>query len=478
MKLRLFWGICFSLSLLTNPCLARAEFTKEQARDALHRAVRFFREKASASGSYVYRLSADLQKREGEGKVGPHTGWIENPGTPAVGMAYLNAYQLTGDPLLLEAALETGMALVNTQLMSGGWDNGIYFAPEDRARMAYRVDGHKSVGRLSNTTTFDDDKSQLSLRFLMQLDRVLEFRNETIHEAVVYAQNAFLKAQYPNGAWPQRYNQFPDPDKFPIKKASFPDEWPRTFPGVNYAGFYTINDSTISDVIATMLDAWHVTGDERFLEAAQRGGEFFILAQLPDPQPGWAQQYNFDMHPVWARKFEPPAVTGGESQQVMRMLLRLYQETGEERYLEPIPRALAYYRRSLLPDGRLARFYELKTNRPLYFTKDYQLTHSSDDMPTHYSFIVGSRLDTIERDYQRLRERRRPWSPSFIPSKPKLTEDLRQQAEKVAAALDDRGAWVEAGRLRYHGEDDTRRIIASQTFMDNLDILARFLAAE
>ena len=48
----------------------------------------------------------------------------------------------------------------------------------------------------------------------------------------------------------------------------------------------------------------------------------------------------------------------------------------------------------------------------------------------------------------------------------------------VIDALDDRGAWVEDGRLRYHGEDDdTRRVISSQSFVDNLKTLARFIAA-
>ena len=39
------------------------------------------------------------------------------PGTPAVGLAYLEAWHLTGDPVLLEAAVETGM--VSCQLPAG-----------------------------------------------------------------------------------------------------------------------------------------------------------------------------------------------------------------------------------------------------------------------------------------------------------------------------------------------------------------------
>ncbi len=104
-------------------------------------------------------------------------------------------------------------------------------------------------------------------------------------------------------------------------------DWPRVFPGDNYSGFYTLNDNTMSDMIVTMLDAWDIYGDKRYLDAAIRGGEFFLRAQLPEPQPGWAQQYDQQMHPAWARKFEPPAVSGGESQGVMNTLILLYRRT-------------------------------------------------------------------------------------------------------------------------------------------------------
>ncbi len=232
-------------------------------------------------------------------------------------------------------------------------------------------------------------------------------------------------------------------------------------------------------MIETMFTAYDIYHDGRFLESARLGGEFFLLAQMPDPQPGWAQQYNRDMHPAWARRFEPPSISGGESQGVMMTLMRLYDRTGDERFMEPIPRALAYYRASLRPDGRLARFYELETNRPLYFTKDYQLTYSDADMPTHYAFIVDSRLDSISEEYQRLRERRPSRGTSAIePSTPVLSDSLVRRTRSVIDALDERGAWVEEGRLRYHGEDDeTRRIIRSRTFVDHMEILTRFIAA-
>jgi hypothetical protein len=468
------WLLCCS-----TLASAAGDLTRDEAAAALHRAVRFFRSEVATGGGYVYAVSSDFSKREGEEKVGPTTAWIQPPGTPAVGMAYLEAWQLTGDPVVLEAAVETGMALVNCQLESGGWEDKIEFGPEERARCAYRVERHESLNKLRNTTTFDDDKSQSALRFLMRLDEALEFKNAAIHEAALYALDAFIQAQYPNGAWPQRYNEFPNPDDYPVARASIPDEWSRTFPADNYKSYYTLNDGTISDLIDTLLEAHDIYGDARYREAALRGGDFFLLAQLPEPQPGWAQQYDRDMHPAWARKFEPPAVTGGESQGVLQTLLVLYRRTGEAKYLEPLPRALEYYRSCVLDDGRLARFYELKTNKPLYFTKEYELTYSSADMPTHYAFIVGSKLDRIERDYNRLVAGGPDDKPrSRRPSTPKLSSELTKDAAEAVATLDERGAWVTEGRLRNYGDDDeTREIIESSVFIERLQTLARFIAA-
>jgi len=79
-------------------------------------------------------------------------------------------------------------------------------------------------------------------------------------------------------------------------------------------------------------------GQAEYRAAVHKAGVFILLAQMPEPQPAWAQQYDRDMHPSWARKFEPPAVTGGESQGVMRTLLDLYRMTGDKKYLEPLPR--------------------------------------------------------------------------------------------------------------------------------------------
>ena len=469
--------LCLLGSLL--PFSARGadpELTAE-VQAGLSKAVKFFRTQVAVEGGCLWRYRADLERGEGERQAGKRTVWIQPPGTPSVGLAYLEVFRLTGDRAYLDAARETANGLARGQLRSGGWDYLIEFEPDARKRYAYRLDPPRE-GKLRNTTTLDDNTTQESLRCLMQVDQALEFKDPTIHDAAEYALAALLKAQYPNGAWPQRYSEFPDPEKFPVRRASYPESWSREYEGDKYYTHYTLNDNTLADTIDTMLLAADIYNDAKYRQAALRGGEFILLAQLPEPQPAWAQQYDSEMHPAWARKFEPPSVTGGESQGIMQLLLELYRRTGERKFLDPVPRALAYLKKSQLADGRLARFYELKTNRPLYFTRQYELTYDDGDLPTHYGFKVSSKLDRIARDYERLKdadpaELAKPRTPGRI----KMSTGLAREAREVLDAMDDRGVWVEQGELRAYDDDNAREIIDVKTYSQRIVTLARYLSA-
>ncbi|HIJ64790.1 MAG TPA: hypothetical protein HPP77_02480, partial [Candidatus Hydrogenedentes bacterium] len=311
------------------PCgLARSDAAPsvDEAAAALRKAADFYRNEVSTEGGYLWRYSADLARREGEGKTDASTVWVQPPGTPSVGSAFLDVYRLTGDRYYLGMAKDAAHALVKGQLESGGWGYLIRFDPSKRLEHAYRVPPHDPDK--DNTTTLDDNTTQAALRLLMQVDLSLDFKDEVIHEAALYALKKLLDAQYPNGAWPQRFTCSPDPAAYPVKKAAYPESWSRTRVRGDYGAYYTFNDNVISDMVTTMFEAAEVYGDKRYAAAAVKAGEFILLAQMPDPQPAWAQQYDADMHPAWARKFEPPAVTGGESHNVMRTLIYLYHQTG------------------------------------------------------------------------------------------------------------------------------------------------------
>jgi hypothetical protein len=242
------------------------------------------------------------------------------------------------------------------------------------------------------------------------------------------------------------------------------------------------------------------------------------------------------MHPAWARQFEPASVTGGESQGILRMLMVLYRETGDKKYIDAVPRALEWLEKSVYEyKGRptLARFYELKTNRPLYITKGtqiqvrgggaqridgYEVSYTGDSVIRHYA-VTGSAagLPSLRREYERvLRDRSprperlhglSPWSSEGISAAPSAKE-----VQSILSSMDERGAWSQEGTigkadrlimvqpardmvLTINGrtipvkEDDRielfqgtipprTRIIRTSTFAENMMKLVRHVAAE
>jgi PelA/Pel-15E family pectate lyase len=467
--------------------------SRSQTLEALRRAAAFYRNQVSTEGGYHFRYAADLSYGRSEHAEGPTQVTVQRSGTPLVALAYLRAYDATGERLFLEAARAAADALVNGQLCSGGWDYIVEFDPAKRPPYRYRADGACDQGPGRNPTTLDDNVTQAALRVMMRVDHALGFDDESIHAAAQYALDRLLAAQYPNGAWPQRFFEPPEAGQGQPRQASYPESWPRAWPGADYRAYYTLNDNSQADAIDAMLEAARIYGQARYLEAARRGGDFLLLAQMPGPQPAWAQQYNEQMHPAWARLFEPPAVTGGESQSVMRILMTLYRETGDAKYIEPLPRALDYLRRSVLPEDPdpparklhtcppaapcLARFYELRSNRPLYITKGtqvrvpgqptlrpdgYQVSYDDSSTIEHYSmWVSGKWIEETAAELERLRRA----DPAQIRRPDRLNglspwqhhdaqryrigppESLPRRAAEILAAIDTRGAWVQPGTI-------------------------------
>jgi hypothetical protein len=106
--------------------------TPEQAQSALLKAVQFFHTQVSYGGGYLWEYSGDLQLREAEGKVYDSRVWVQPPGTPTIGEAFLEAYEATGAAGCLEAGLDAAYVLVENQLRSGGWDYYVTLDPADK----------------------------------------------------------------------------------------------------------------------------------------------------------------------------------------------------------------------------------------------------------------------------------------------------------------------------------------------------------
>lgn len=439
--------------------------SRADAIQALKQAATFYRTKVASHGGYLYYYSVDLKERWGEGKFTEDTIFVQPPGTPTVGMAYLSAYDATGDKFYLDAAREAAEALVYGQLKSGGWTQAIHFGPAKRVGK-YR----NGKGGNWNVSSLDDGQTPAALQMLIRADRTLNFKQESINEAVSYGLDALLKAQFPNGGFPQIW--IGPVEAKPVLKAKFPDfDWKTEGKVRNYWDYYTLNDDVAGTVAATLIAAHRTYKDDKYKAALEKLGDFLILAQMPAPQPGWCQQYNYEMMPMWGRKFEPPAITGWESQDAMEALLDIAEYTGKKKYLEPLPRALAYYQKSLLPDGRIARFYEFKTNKALYMNKKYELTYDDSDLPAHYGWKQPARFKEIEKRYNDVK--------NGVVAKP-IAVDAKE-AGRIVKALDAQGRWItKHDGSRLVGQPkfaEGFEYISNDVFSKNVETLSRFIAA-
>lgn len=475
-----------SLGAVDEPALVSVA----EARAALDRACAAMRA-ISTEGGYLWRYSPDLTVRRGEESATATQVWVQAPGTPAMGQAFLDAWSVTGDPEHLAAARAAARALVCGQLESGGWDYLIEFDPAERAKWRYRTGPGEASAQAKNTTTFDDNTTQGALGYLLAfLDAAKaapDADDAQIQEALDFGLRQVMAAQYPNGAWPQRWEGgVHDPAKHPVLKATIPADWPREQPGGGYYGHYTFNDGVHRNLVLVLLDAARRTGREDCRAAARRGADFLLLAQLPEPQPGWAQQYDAGMHPAWARAFEPPAVSSAESVGVLRLLMDVYVEFGDDKYLRAAPPAIAWLRRSEIAPGRWARLYEPGTNRPLYGDRDrkihYTLAEISAERREGYAWEGGfDVLSTIER-YEKLvadgRDkvlRKRVPAPLDAGRRASLQARASPAVRVVIESLDADGRWLTHGRAR--GADPAITTwIETAEFIRNIRLLRDYLA--
>jgi len=468
-RLFLVWFVTTFLLPPQIPAAENEQALQVQAAAALKQAARYYHDTLAVRGGYVYHYTPDLKQRWGEGLATQTQIWVQPPGTPTVGMAFLKAYRATGEQFYLDAATAAAEALVYGQLQSGGWTNMIDFNP--RGRVALYRNGN---GKGKNNSSLDDGQTQSALKLLIQVDEAHQFQHLQIHKATLYGLSALLQAQFSNGAFPQVWTG--PVAQQPAKQANYPDyNWQTEGRIKNYWDMYTLNDNVCGYLTDTLIEAYRVYGDEKYKAAVEKLGLFLLQAQMPEPQPAWAQQYNYDMQPIWARKFEPPGISGDESQEVIETLLTIAHFTGDRKYLQPIPTAIAYLKRSLLPGGQLARYYELKTNKPLYMTrrgKNYSVTFDDSALPKHYNWKTDSRLDQLQKNYDRaIKGIKTDNTPNV--------SILHRNVEQIIEQLDRQGRWISTSRgERLIGQAPLQpgtKYIASAVFSKNLETLSAFL---
>ncbi|NCQ34182.1 hypothetical protein GW813_03690 [bacterium] len=177
----------------------------------------------------------------------------------------------------------------------------------------------------------------------------------------------------------------------------------------------------------------------------------------------------------------------------------MYIEFGDQRYLDAVGKAIDWYKRSRIggteDNGIWARFYEIGTNKPLYFTRKYELVYTDDDLPVHYSFKSGYGVNSRMKRYEQLKAKGRDY---FLAQRnhvntaeewAAVTEGKADAVKKIIEAQDDQGRWVKVvakteqvtdkeGRIGYETDESTKlQMMYSSEFIANLQTLAEYVAA-
>lgn len=409
---------------------------QHQVKNTMKKATSFMRSIAT-KGGYVATYSTDLKKRYGEGFYElalPTEIFTQYPGTPAMGDCFLRAYNATGDEEYLSAAYEAGEALAWGQRSQGGWDHLV--------DVDHYYSHLRKVERKSGNCTYDDNITQGVLVYLMDLDQYID--EDWLTESVELGLKFMLTSQDENGAWPQWYPSL----------GSYHDYW-------------TFNDDALNNSIRVMLKAHKQYGNPEYLKSAEAAGQFIIDSQMKTPQAGWPQQYDRDMNPGWARRFEPPGVCSAVTATTIEMMADLYLYTENEKYLKPIPAAIKWLENSKLDENTWARIYELKTNKPIYGQHDRKVHYLASEGRTDYNFQgnfgINGILDYCKEVLQKKTNYEKP-TLSDTDRNAKV-DNMMKSVQRAIALLNDQGYWL----------DRETGMINLEDYVDNMNLFCEHL---
>ena len=274
------------------------------------------------------------------------------------------------------------------QKYNGGW-------PKNYDVFAILSDAQKdsvAASKGAENTTYDNGSTYTQINAL----------------AIVYAATAaekyktgalkgldfILKSQYKNGGWPQYY---------PLESG--------------YSRCITYNDGVFEGIIRLLKDIKDNAPLYAFVDDARRkklevaydkGLECILKTQINDAgkPTAWCQQYDeVSLEPAWARKFEPPSISNGESAGIVLFLMSI--DHPDPAIIASVQNAVAWFQDSRIYNTRVrtipaprmvtpfrvstsdrvvvtdstappiwTRYYELKTHRPIFCNRDSKVVYS------------------------------------------------------------------------------------------------------
>ncbi|MHB8579002.1 MAG: pectate lyase [Ignavibacteriaceae bacterium] len=192
------------------------------------------------------------------------------------------------------------------QQKNGGW-------PKNYDMLAILTKEQKDIiskGKDSNNTTFDNGATHSQVKYLAKAYTLT--KDKRYSTAALRGIDFILRAQYPNGGWPQFY-----PDTRGYRK------------------YITFNDDAMTGVMNVLHNITQNNPDYSFVNrstrekaniAFEKGIECILKCQIVENgEPTvWCQQHdNIDFSPRGARTFELPSKCGEESSDIVLLLMSI-----------------------------------------------------------------------------------------------------------------------------------------------------------
>ncbi len=266
--------------------------------------------------------------------------------------------------------------VVRYQSTEGGWPKNVdLLVPVTDAALADIQKGGKA-------NTIDNQATTVPIEFLAVATEATG--DAKYRTAVERGLDYLLASQFPNGGFPQFY---------PLRDHG-------------YYSHITFNDGAMINAVELLRDVAEARAPFAKIDPARRARAADSVARAIDcilktqlkhdgQLTAWCAQYDEKtLEAAWARKYEPPSLSGGESVGIVRFLMSIEHPSPEViaaiegavtwlravairgQRLELVPQPSGKPDRVLVADPAApllwARFYELGTNRPLYMDRDSQ----------------------------------------------------------------------------------------------------------
>lgn len=291
----------------------------------------------------------------------------------------------------------------------------------------------EQISKVINTknilhTTFDNATTYTHIYYLAQVYTATKI--EKYKDAFLKGMDFVLDAQYANGGWPQYY---------PLEK--------------NYSRHITFNDGAYMGVMDLLQQIIDNNPDFSFIDDAlkakvtkayTKGLECILNMQIVNQGKltAWCQQHDeVDLSPAWARAFEPPSISNGESAPVVLFLMEIDNPSNE--IIKAIQSAVKWFEDSKIYNTRIesfeiepfesqfttvrrdrravidstappiwTRYYELGTSKPLFCDRNskylYALEEVSVERRNGYAWYTYAPQQVLEK----YKEWQKKWAPT------------------------------------------------------------------